>query len=340
MAFIIGGLSYRAGLFSSVKKSILVLISHPTPTGLPKITATQIPEITPSFSFEFVDDPSIAAMNDEVLIDDNESLNFLVAGHIYGKPGEDDFHPAMTFLTNLALFRESGFDMFFFLGDTVWKPTDENFDLLDSFLLNQVDIPIFNAVGNHDVYRRDTYEKRYGETVYAFEFKDNYFIVLDTTLKYYDISESQIVFVKDMIERSKRSGNVKNIHILMHHLLFLEDTEILGKQVIKPNEGNGMSDTFRNFLDDVIYPASEIIPIYIYAGDVGAFESGNLSPLYKKSERHDVHFLATGIGNTDKDSVLIVEETLNGKIVITPFSLKGKEMQPIEEYDFDYWLKK
>jgi hypothetical protein len=279
-------------------------------------------------------------MNDKRLETNDQPVKFLVTGHIYGRPGQDNFHPAMTLISNLALLREQDLDLFFFLGDTVWQSTDENFDDLETLLLDRVDVPIFNAVGNHDVLKREIYTERYGNTVYAFEYKNHIFIVLDTTLQYYDLIADEIVFVERVLERAEQSGNIKHIHILMHHVLFLEDDEIIGKQVIKPNEGDGFSETFHQLLADVIYPASELIPISIYAGDVGAFESGNLAPFYKRSESYNVQFFATGLGNNDTDSVLVVEETPTGEIFVTPFSLTGKAMHSIETYDFEYWLKK
>jgi len=60
----------------------------------------------------------------------------------------------------------------------------------------------------------------------------------------------------------------------------------------------------------------------------------------KKSANHEVYFFATGIGNNEKDSVLIVEEGMDGILKFTPFSLSGNELLAIEEYDFEYWLKK
>ena len=126
----------------------------------------------------------------------------------------------------------------------------------------------------------------------------------------------------------------------MHHMLFLDEEEISGKQLLKPNEGDGTSASFQGFLQSTLYPISQSTPVYIYAGDVGAFDKGNLSPLYKTSADHQVTFYATGLGSHQNDSILIVEEGINHQLTITPFSLTGREMHPIEYYDFQYWLSK
>ena len=329
LSFIAGGFVCRAGVFSTIKQSLISLQPIETPTT--------VPEIEPSFSFEFLNNPSLASLNRIRLDENSKPLKFLVAGHIYDKLDESSSYPAMTLLANLALFREEDFDMLFLLGDIVWNSTNENFENLEKYFLTQVKIPIFNAVGNHDVARREIYEERYGSTVYAFEYKQNLFIILDTNLKYYDLTSDEVTFIKSVITDKLQTKNITHIHILMHHVLFLEDEEIIGKQVIKPNSGDGASETFRKLIEDVLYPASASAPLHIYAGDVGAF--GNLSPLYKKSETHPIYFFATGLGNNEEDSVLIVEENLDSTLSVTPFSLSGNEMLAIEDYNFEYWLK-
>jgi hypothetical protein len=121
-------------------------------------------------------------------------------------------------------------------------------------------------------------------------------------------------------------------------MLFLEEDQILGKGSLKPNEGNGYSPEFRDFLEKWLIPLSRSFPIFIYAGDVGAFEQGNLSPLYEKIPGEDIFFLATGLGNNDHDSILYVVADDNGFPQIKPISLTGKDLNAIEYYSFDYWF--
>jgi hypothetical protein len=328
-AFLAGGYFYRTGILSDIKGFLLQPSPQPT---------EQKPELQPDFVLEFLDDPQAAAMNSRPLPDNKNHLKFLVAGHVYGKPGDEEFHPAPTLLTNIALLRNIDPDFVVFLGDTVWRPSQENFDLLQELILDQFDVPIFNAVGNHDVIKRDNYQSRYGKTIYAFRYKDQLFFILDTTLKYYDLTEDQYSFLTKTIQ--EQFPGLKAIHIFMHHLLFLEENEVTGKQLLKPNEGDGRSQDFWDFLQSEIIPVSRSLPVYIYAGDVGAFQGSNLSPFYKKLPDNDVYFLATGLGNNASDSILIVDSSGEGPLNIQPFSLTGLEMDAIENYSFQEWSKK
>ena len=157
LSFLAGALFYRAGFLSQIKSWFL-----PQPT---QSIAESTPKIEPAFNYQIIDDPGSAAMNSAPLKDNQEPLKFLVAGHIYGKPGDDEFHPAPTFLRNISLLGMQNPDFVVLLGDTVWKPSQENFDVLDLLILESFDVPVFNAVGNHDVTKRDLYHSRYGNTV-------------------------------------------------------------------------------------------------------------------------------------------------------------------------------
>lgn len=332
LSFLAGAFFYRSGMLSEFK-TLLIPQATQTPL-LPE------PEVQIEFDFEFLEDPNTATMNSVPLVDNLEPLRFMVAGHIYGAPGDEEFHPSPTFINHVSTLRDLDPDFMVLLGDTVWKPKEDNFDILDLLVLEPLQVPIYNAVGNHDVTKRDIYQARYGNTAYAFKFKDQLFLFLDTTLKYYDLDAEQLAFVQNTIEDQMQSSDPLAIHIFMHHVLFLEEDEVYGKQLLKPNEGDGVSESFQVFLESTLYPISQTTPIYIYAGDVGAFKPGNLSPLYKRSPDHNVTFLATGLGNHQNDSILIIEEHAHEGISIKPYSLTGKAVKSIETYDFDYWLSK
>ena len=326
LAFLAGGLSYRAGLLSDIKA---IFIQAPPPTE-------KHPDIQPDFGFEFLNNPQLAALNSQQLPDNQTPLKFVVAGHIYGKPGEKEFHPAHTLLTNIALLKRIAPDFIILLGDTVWKPSEDSFNNLELLILNQFDVPVFNAVGNHDVTKRELYQSRYGDTVYAFSYKNQLFFILDTTLNYYDLTLDQYLFINKTIRG--QSPNLEAIHIFMHHVLFLEDDELNSKQLLKPNEGDGRSLEYWTYVEKELILVSETIPIYIYAGDVGAFNGGNLSPLFKKMSEQNIFFMATGLGGNSNDSILIVEADHEGYLKFQPYSLTGKQMHAIETYTINYWL--
>jgi len=327
-AFLAGGYAYKFGLFADIKKFLI----NPTPQP-----TKSIPVIQPDFSFEFLDDPTLVSLNNKPFASDETSLKFIVAGHVYGKPGEENFHPAPSLVNNIALLKTMDADFMVSLGDMVWRPTAENFKLLKLLILDPYEIPVFNAVGNHDVTKRDIYQDTFGSTVFAFEYKKQLFIFLDTTLQYYNLTPDEYSFIMDVIYN--HLSEVQFIHIFMHHVLFLDKEEIYSKPLLKPNEGDGSSKNFLNFIQSDLVDISNKVPIYIYAGDVGAFSGSNLSPLYKKNQSGNITFLATGLGGNQSDSILIVEHTPE-QLLIQPFSLTGRDMGKIEDYSLENWSKR
>ena len=82
-------------------------------------------------------------------------------------------------------------------------------------------------------------------------------------------------------------------------------------------------------------PAAALKPVYIFAGDVGAW-GGNLTPFYQPDAASGATLLATGVGDSPADSLLEVEVTSAGTEV-SIFPLDGQDFLPLVEFNLDYW---
>jgi hypothetical protein len=285
------------------------------------------------------DEISSLSLNNKVLIDTGKPLKFLVAGHIYGNPYENNtYHPATTLLTNLQLFNQLDFDMVVLLGDIVKESNEDHFDNFTNNFLDFLKVPVLNAVGDHDVGSRVLYLDKFGETTFSFVYKEYLFIFLDTNLRTFSLDEKQLNYIQETINSVSNKNKVKSIHIFAHHVFFFKTPFKPISNYYRTNESYSIDKLTRKFIRDTLIPISLRTPIFIYTGDVGAW-CGNLSPYYKKFDGSNITAIATGIGNCEEDSVLIVEE-INNEITLTVFSLLGKEMMPIEFYNDDYWKNK
>jgi hypothetical protein len=278
------------------------------------------------------------SLNKALLQDSEKPLKFLVAGHIYGNPYQEDLsNPAITLTTNLQLFNQSNLDMVILLGDIVKESTEENLNQFTNNFLNYIKIPVFNAVGNHEMENRNLYNQKFGETNFAFIYKEHLFIFLDTNIKTFTLTDNQLDFIQNSITQSFDRNNIKTIQIFAHHVFFYKSPFLPFPSKYQPNVKYSVEKNVEKFIEDVLDPISDLVPVYIYAGDVGAgAQCGNLSPYYDKFKKTNVITIATGIGNCEDDSVLLVEE-MNDQIFIKAISLVGKEMMPIELYNEKYW---
>ena len=75
-------------------------------------------------------------------------------------------------------------------------------------------MPVYFAVGNHDMKGRKLYESRYGKTFYSFHHNCDLVIVLDPKLDDWNISGKQLKFLQDVL-KNEASG-VNNIFVFFY----------------------------------------------------------------------------------------------------------------------------
>ena len=75
--------------------------------------------------------------------------------------------------------------------------------------------------------------------------------------------------------------------------------------------------------------------MYFVGGDIG--KDNSLTVFYGADAKERMIFLATGIGDAGNDAILKVNVSSEQGIRVTPVSLTGLTMKPIEFYDLEYW---
>lgn len=328
VAFLLGAFAYRAGWVTAAKSKLVQWISND------QLEVDEISESPSSQKTSFA--KQYLSMNEMPLSQNEKPISFVVAGHIYGSHEEDDIHPAITLLTQLQVINKMNLDMALLLGDVVPHANPNEFDRFERFFLKYLTFPAYNAVGNHDVEDRDLYWSRYGETVFAFTYKEHLFIFLDTTRSYCSLTVDQFDYIKEHVSQTIKTSPLKGIHLLMHHVLFLDAATLTQQTMSMPNETCPPVEVFNEFMWDYLVPLSKQVPVYMYAGDVGAW-NGNLTPYYEKLPDSNVTCLATGLGHSQMDSVIIARER-DGELHFEVFSLTGKDTLPIDTYTYSYWI--
>jgi len=274
-------------------------------------------------------------------VSDPVAYQFLVAGHIYGSHNEDASRPAATLLQNLTAIQQMDLNLIVLLGDSVNDSTPEDYQGLEEKFLNQLDVPVFNAIGNHDIRDngRSSYEERYGPTYYEFRYGPVKMIVLDTELENCSIVEEQRNMLETALHEASQDSNIAQIFVFMHKVIFIEQfPELLESEnpQVKPNNGSiTCQKNYSSLLEKNFLPAARVKPVYLIAGDAGAYD-GNFSPFYEKHPDAPLYTIATGIGDTPQDSVILVSiDRSDTRFEV--MSLTGKTFNPLETYDIAYW---
>jgi hypothetical protein len=274
-------------------------------------------------------------------VSDPQAYQFLVAGHIYGSHREDASHPAATLLQNLTAIQQMDLALIMLLGDSVKDSTSEDFQGLEKKFLDQLDIPVFNAIGNHDIRNngRSRYEQRYGPTYYTFRYGPAQMIVLDTELEDCSILGEQRQMLETTLREASQDSEVEHIFVFMHKVIFIEQfPDLLDSEIpqVKPNNGSITCEkNYPSLLEKYFLPAASVKPVYLIAGDTGAY-GGNFSPFYEKHSDVPLYTIATGIGDTPQDTVLLISID-RAEISFEVVSLTDKTLNPLETYDRAYW---
>jgi hypothetical protein len=268
---------------------------------------------------------------------DPDEFDFFVAGHLYGSQEIKDRQPDAALLAALPVIAKASPDFFVSLGDMTEKSNEEEFGLLESTFLSQISFPVFNTVGNHDVANRALYEARFGDTFFTFKYGPARLVFLDTERVQCSLDEQQTYVLRTSVNSALRDPDVRYLFVFMHKTLFFENKVLAEKKdrMIGPNEWTCYrSKTFRRLMNKVLIPAAAQKPVYLFAGDVGAW--GNLTPYYEQYPDVALTMLMTGLGDTEQDNILHVHVDAS-QVTIESILLNGMAIQQPEEFGPTHW---
>ncbi|MCK5820880.1 MAG: T9SS type A sorting domain-containing protein [Bacteroidales bacterium] len=227
------------------------------------------------------------------------SYSFFVAGHTYGKPGVDNVGLHPPFKEKFGYIRNrTEIQLGFLTGDIVERASVEDWDEVDEDI-ESLGIPVWFAVGNHDMSDRELYESRYGNTYQFFTLHNDLFIILDPNIDNWNISGDQLDFLTSTLQ--DHAANSDNIFVFFHQMLWWSRDNIY--QVLHNNSTEGRAQEI-NFWTD-IEPLFHHLEneVYMFAGDIGA---GNWASDVAYDHYDNISFIASGMGEGPGDNFVVV----------------------------------
>ncbi len=283
----------------------------------------------------------ISGLNGEILTapENGTDYSFYLVGHLYGAP-ENQFSsfPASSFLANISLFNNTDIEFVFSLGDNYRRADSTHISHFENSVLEKIQRPFFNSVGNHDVSNRVLYEKIFGQTYYSFQYANELYLCLDSEIREEGLFEDQKEFLADIIESAIQDNNIKNVFIFLHKLLWTMNKPAYKIVYDHINSQEGYPDAYRFFIEiePLLLDLAQSKSVYWISGDIGC--SWSLPLFFEKDSLFNINYVATGIGDTDRDAVIRVDVENSGDLItFIPVSLTGKKLQNIENYNVDYW---
>jgi len=257
--------------------------------------------------------------------------SFFVAGHVYGKPGVDNigFHPPFRQKFDL-IKNDSSIKFGVLTGDIVSSGTTTNWDEIDRDV-EELGIEVHFTVGNHDMSDRKLFETRYGRTFYSYSYNKDLFIVLDPNLDGWNISHEQLQFLKD--ELKQKSADADHVFVLFHQVLWWAEDNIFKNVDI--NSLDGRADTI-NYWDEVEPLFHSLpLPVFLFAGDVGAFATGDEFMYYRYD---NITLITSGMGGEVRDNFVIVDVYSDKTISFRLIALNGSDINALGKLE-DYRLE-
>ena len=279
--------------------------------------------------------PSNLSLNNVVVQEEEtDKIRFIAAGHLYGAHSNDGGTiPANTLIDSIAEINELSPNLFFALGDLAQYPSKQNFQELQHNFLDKIDAPIFNAPGNHDFDNgRVFYENEFGQTFYFFKYAQSQIIVLDTEIANCFIVGKQKKMLEQAVDLALADEEINHIFVFIHKVLFLNKSITSGAE---PNAYCRYGNNYIDLQDEILLPAAQRKPVYLIAGDVGAFD-GNLSPFYNKYPDANLYTLAIGLGDSPND-VLLQIDIHAAEVDFKLIPIGGNQPSPLESYTPEYW---
>lgn len=267
------------------------------------------------------------------VIESDVEYSFLVGGHLYGKQNTS-YYPANTLTVSISDINKSDASFFVGLGDIVRQPDTIHLSFFKSLFTDNLRMPFYNAVGNHDVKDRKYYESVFGKTYFYFIQKNDLFIFLDTELDSAEISGDQLLFLKKTLNLYEERMDKGNVFIFMHKLIW---NDLPGFEVLKAHSNQEYTWMDSTYFETMLLPLFNKIqrPLYIFSGDIGTPHSFSL--FHSKDAKNDIMYIANGLGDTPDDALIrvIVGNSKSVRFDILP--LTETRFNKLEDYNIDYW---
>ena len=261
----------------------------------------------------------------DLVVDDNaKTTSFLIGGHFYGAPGIQSVYPSSSVTMNTTKINNLESSFLILLGDNYRCIDSISVNNFKRYFLNKIEIPVFNAVGNHDLmpdqgeryYDKDydAYEQHFGQTYYKFQVNKSLFLILDSEKANGSIKGKQLAFFKASMEQLAQADNsIRHVFICSH-------------QDIWQGIQNNFNETIQPLLEKV---KNKGVEVFLFSGDM----SRAVAELCKK-EKNGIQYIHTHISDTRNDKILKVNIDSNQVVGINAISIEQLEISEIPTCQF------
>ncbi len=291
--------------------------------------------------------PDLVSMNRLPLPEREKGpFRFITLGHLYGQPGLKHDRPAPSFVSSIPRLNALNPELCVLLGDCfyLWKDEEIKSTLK---ILGTLSCPVINAPGNHDLVVRKMYNKLFGTTYFAFSYRGSRFVILDTELDIWNISDEQLTFLYSELAQCEGDDAPQNLFVFGHKVIWAGTQETV-VCAVGGNDPAGLQvfatrpkdrPMFNRDIRPRLRLASKKVPIYWFAGDIGAFRRS--IHLFRQEDTKEpgtqLTYLAVGIGDRPRDAALVIDVDKKGQATIRGFEMQTGKFIDMTDHGAAHW---
>lgn len=260
----------------------------------------------------------------------DSTYSFLVAGHAYGAHSGDNIGLHPPFLEKLSEEPDSNIMGIFLTGDIVNHSTSASRNQVENEL-STLKLSSYYVMGNHDnnSIGYQVFKDKHGGDYYYFIYKNELYIILNSTESDRSISQIQLQFLDDILENKDLMWD--RAFVFFHEVIWNSKKKY---QAVRSNSRSRYDKlvNISNFWNEV-YPRLSILDqkkFYLFAGDVG----GNPDAIAASYDCwENVTLVSSGMGEVSDENYLKVS-VLPDSITFQIIPLNDEvEIYPITWYN-------
>ena len=179
------------------------------------------------------------------------------------------------------------------------------------------------------------FEKRFGKTYSKFIENNDLFIILDANIDEWNISGDQLIFLMNTLRNDGKE--VHNIFIFVHQVIWWSETKF-SRPLPNSLQNRAKKTNFWNKIEPLLQNTGK--PVYIFAGDVGAFSAATIKTSYTIEyfyhKENNITYISSGMGGGEKDNFVIIDVLNDKSVHFRLIHLNGENIDGLgrlEDYD-------
>ena len=258
--------------------------------------------------------------------DSTGHYRLLIGGHFHGASTSTSGYPAGTVLASIDAINASGANVLLSTGDLFLQPDRDSARYVSSFF-SKLQVPLFNAPGNHDLEGR-SFRSPMPQRI---DMGDDRILLFDTERNDSNIKGDQLQALNEVVQEAL-AGSVRRIFIVTHRPVWAEEEERYSSLF----SGNTRSLTGNNYMKEVLpllRQAAARTEVFWISGSMAGRAPASL---FFQPHEPNITYIQCAVRDRLRDALLQADITSSG-IQWSLLSLTGEEVRPVELYDAEWW---